>query len=87
LEPYTDYFVYEGDDEIFRTIYPNELLIEIAQLLPDSEVQMVAMNIPVGDEMVTQGTLKSRSTTSNNIAYGVLLSSSCRDMNKYSRFP
>ena len=58
LEPYTNYFVYEGEDKIFWTIYPNELLIKVAQLLPDSQVHMAEMNIPVGDEMVTQGTLK-----------------------------
>ena len=58
LEPYTNYFVYEGDAEIFTTIYPKEILIKIAQLLPDSEVRIVTDKIPVGNESVSQDTLK-----------------------------
>lgn len=58
LGPYTDYLVYEGHAEIFRAIYPKELLIKISQLLPDSEVRIFTENISVGDDTVSQETLK-----------------------------
>lgn len=40
LDPYTDYYVYQGKVQIFRTIFPSELIVKIAQLLPESEVRI-----------------------------------------------
>ena len=60
VEPYTNYLVYEGDEEIFRTIFPRELLIKVAQLLPDSEVRICTDQFAVGDSSVSQETLTIR---------------------------
>ena len=40
FDPYSRYTVYQGETEVFTTVYPKELLIKVAQLLPDSEVRV-----------------------------------------------
>lgn len=40
LDPYSRYTLYEGETEVFTTVYPKELLIKVAQLLPNSEVRV-----------------------------------------------
>jgi len=50
LEPYTDYRIFEHDEIIFHTIYPKELLVKIAQLIPESEVRLGRYEVFVGED-------------------------------------
>jgi hypothetical protein len=52
LEPYTDYRIFEHDKVIFHTIYPKELLVKIAQLIPESEVRLGIYKVFVGPDNV-----------------------------------
>jgi hypothetical protein len=59
LEPYTNYLIFERSREIFRTIYPKELLIKISQIFGDcSHAQIVNEDIFVGGEYIQQETLR-----------------------------
>lgn len=59
LEPYTNYLIFESSLEIFRTIYPKELLIKISQIFADcSHVEIVNEDIFVGGEEIQQETLR-----------------------------
>jgi len=53
-----NYLVYEGAEELYKTNNPKELLIKVAQLMPDSEVQIITQDIQVGDEKISQDTLE-----------------------------
>lgn len=61
LEPFTNYLILEKSREIFRTIYPKELLIGISQIFGDcSHVEIVNEDIFVGGEHMRQETLRIR---------------------------
>jgi hypothetical protein len=57
-KPNRNYLVYEGAEELYKTNNPKELLIKIAQLLPDSDVHIETQDISVGEERISQDTLK-----------------------------
>lgn len=54
---YQSHMVYQGDELVFETIYPKELLIKVAQLLPDSDVRLGRYEVYVGDHDMSQETL------------------------------
>lgn len=54
---YQSHFIYHADSMIFETIYPKELLIKVAQLLPESEVRLGRYEVFVGDTDLSQETL------------------------------
>ena len=54
LKPERYYLVYEGKEEFYFTKNPRELLIKVAQLLPDSDVKIDTEEISIGDEKVQQ---------------------------------
>ena len=56
---YSDYRIFEYDEIIFHTIYPKELLVKIAQLIPESEVRLGRYEVFVGpdNEDLSQETL------------------------------
>jgi hypothetical protein len=60
LDPYTDHFIERDHEKIFRTIYPQELLVKIAQLIPESEVRLGSYEIQVGDKVIHHETLVLR---------------------------
>jgi hypothetical protein len=47
---YSDYRIFEDDEIIFETIYPKELLVKIAQLIPESEVRLGRYEVFVGPD-------------------------------------
>jgi hypothetical protein len=47
---YSDYRIFENDDMIFHTIYPKELLVKVAQLIPESEVRLGRYEVFVGPD-------------------------------------
>jgi hypothetical protein len=59
LDPYTNYLIFERSREIFRTIYPKELLIKISQIFGNcSHVEILNEDISVGGEPMQQETLR-----------------------------
>jgi len=49
LGDYQSHYLFHQDSVIFETIYPKELLIKVAQLLPRSEVRLGRYEVFVGD--------------------------------------
>ena len=49
---YSEYRIFEHDEMIFYTIYPKELLVKVAQLIPESEVRLGRYEVFVGPENV-----------------------------------
>jgi len=47
---YSDFRIFENDEMIFHTIYPKELLVKVAQLLPESEVRLGRYEVFVGPD-------------------------------------
>lgn len=59
LEPYTNYLIFENSCEIFKTIYPKELLIKISQIFGDcSHVEIINEDMSVGGENIQRETLR-----------------------------
>ena len=57
LGDFTTYLITEGGSQIFETIYPKELLVKVAQLLPKSDVRLGRYEIFVGETDMSQETL------------------------------
>ena len=51
-EIYSEYRIFENDEMIFYTIYPKELLVKVAQLIPESKVRLGRYEIFVGPDNV-----------------------------------
>ena len=49
---YSEYRIFEHDEMIFYTIYPKELVVKVAQLIPESEVRLGRYEVFVGPENV-----------------------------------
>jgi hypothetical protein len=49
---YSEYRVFENDEMIFYTIYPKELLVKVAQLIPESEVRLGIYKVCAGPDNV-----------------------------------
>ena len=47
---YSEYRIFEHDEMIFYTIYPKELLVKVAQLIPESEVRLGRYEVYVGPD-------------------------------------
>ena len=58
LYPYTNHYIERGDEKIFQTIYPVELLVKVTKLIPTSEGRLSSFDIQVGDERHRQETLE-----------------------------
>ena len=57
LGDYQSHYIDHDETVIFETIFPKELLIKVAQLLPESEVRLDSYEIYVGDTDMSQETL------------------------------
>ena len=51
-EIYSHYVILKDNKNVFETIYPKELLIKIAQLIPESEVRLGRYEVYVGPDNV-----------------------------------
>ena len=58
LYPYTNHYIERGNEKIFQTIYPVELLVKVTQLILISEIRLSSFDIQVGDERHRQETLE-----------------------------
>ena len=59
LEPYENYLIFESSREIFRSIFPKEVLIKLAQIFADcSHVETVTEDMTVGGKIIHQETLR-----------------------------
>lgn len=56
-DPYSNYTILKDQKIVFETIYPKELIIKIAQLIPESEVRLGRYEVYVRDEDFSQETL------------------------------
>jgi hypothetical protein len=59
-KPERYYLLYEGKEEFYFTKNPKELLIKIAQLIPDSDVIIETKEITEGDEKILKETMLIR---------------------------
>ena len=56
-DPYSTYTILKDKKIVFETIYPKELIIKIAQLIPESEVRLGRYEIIMRGEDLSQETL------------------------------
>ena len=56
-DPYSTYTILKDKKIVFETIHPKELIIKIAQLIPESEVRLGRYEIIMRGEDLSQETL------------------------------
>lgn len=60
LDPYTSYNIYKNEEAVFHSIYGEELIVKLAQLIPDSEVRLGRYEVSSGGEDLSQEVLVLR---------------------------